>query len=156
MNSVAAGIVLLTTLVPRAGGAIPAPGQTGPSDSASVAAVVAAFHAALRAGDSIAALALLAPDVVILESGGSETLEEYRAAHLPADIEFARATTGDGASTTVVVRDGVAWAWAVSRTRGEFRGRPIDADAAELMVLVRDGDGWRIAAIHWSSRRRPT
>jgi ketosteroid isomerase-like protein len=45
---------------------------------AEVEAVVAAYHEALAAGDSVAALALLADDVVILESGGIETKEQYR------------------------------------------------------------------------------
>jgi len=124
------------------------------TDSAAVAAVVAAFHAALRAGDSAAALALLAPGGTILEAGGVETVAEYRAGHLPGDIEFAGATASEPGAVTVRVLGDVAWATSVSRVHGEFRGRAIDSDSAELMVLVRDAAGWRIAAIHWSSRRR--
>ena len=124
------------------------------TDSAAVTAIVAAFHSALRAGDSASALALLAPGATILEAGGVETVAEYRAGHLPGDIEFARATTSEPGAVTVRVQGDVAWATAVSRVRGEFRGRSIDSDTAELMVLVRAGAGWRIAAIHWSSRRR--
>jgi len=147
MIVVSAGLAVLAACTP-----LP-PSATQASDSASVAAVVTGFHAALRSGDSLAAIAMLAPDVVILESGGSERLAEYRAGHLPADIAFSRATTSDSAPIAVTVRGDVAWAWSVTRTRGEFRDRQIDADGAELMVLERDADGWRIAAIHWSSRR---
>lgn len=61
-----------------------------PSDSADVVGVVAGFHAALVSGDSLAALGFLDRDAIILESGATETREEYRSHHLPADIEFAR------------------------------------------------------------------
>ena len=62
-----------------------------PGDSTAILATVTAFHAALAAGDSAAALALLAPDAVVLESGEVETRAEYAAHHLAADIEFSRA-----------------------------------------------------------------
>lgn len=144
--------VLALSVLPRAASeSLARPAST---DSAAVAAAVAAFHAALRAGDSIAALALLAPEATILEAGGAETVAEYRAGHLPSDIEFARATTGEPGALAVRVRGDVAWVTSTSRVRGQFRGRAIDSDSAELMVLVREGGNWRIAAIHWSSRRR--
>jgi hypothetical protein len=56
-----------------------------------VARTVEQYHRALAAGDSTAALTLLAPDAVILESGGVETRDEYRGHHLPGDVAFARA-----------------------------------------------------------------
>jgi len=126
------------------------------SDSADAAATVERFHAALAAGDSAGALALLTPDVVILESGGVETREDYRAHHLPADIAFARAVKGERAPLRVTVRGDAAWATGTSTTVGEYRGRPVNSSGAELVVLTRTPQGWRIAAIHWSSRaRRP-
>jgi ketosteroid isomerase-like protein len=153
MSMIAA--VLSILLLPSAARRSSEPGG-GPlsTDSAAVATAVAAFHAALRAGDSAAVLAWLAPDATILEAGGSETVAEYRAGHLPGDIAFAQATTHEPGTVTVRVRGEVAWATTVSRVHGEFRGRAIDSDSAELMVLVREATGWRIAAIHWSSRRR--
>lgn len=134
----------------------PAPSRTAAAqaDSAAAAAAVNRFHAALAAGDSAAALALLAPDAEVLESGDSETRAEYRAHHLPADIEFARAIRSERGPVRVRVRGDVAWATTTSTTRGTFRGRAIDSAGAELMVLVRTRAGWRIAAIHWSSHRR--
>ena len=123
-------------------------------DSAAVAAAVHAFHAALARGDSAAALALLAPGATILECGGVESVAEYRAHHLPADIEFARALPAARAPVRVTVRGDVAWATSTSETKGEFRGRPVNSAGAELMVLTRTTDGWRIGAIHWASRRR--
>ena len=68
--------------------------QIDVGDSSDVAATVDRFHAALSAGDSTGALALLADDAVILESGGVETRDEYRSHHLPADIAFAQAVPG--------------------------------------------------------------
>lgn len=128
----------------------------GGADSAAVAAAVHRYHAALAAGDSAAALALLAPDAVILESGGVESRAEYRSHHLPADIEFARAVRSEQGPIRVRVQGDVAWASSTSTTQGEFRGRAINSAGAELMVLTRTPQGWRIAAIHWSSRtRRP-
>lgn len=124
------------------------------TDSSDVAAVVHRYHAALAAGDSGAALALLAPDAVVLESGSVESRDEYRSHHLPADIEFARAVPGERGPVMVRVRGDVAWASATSTTRGEFRGRQVNSSGAELMVLSREPDGWKIRAIHWSSRTR--
>jgi uncharacterized protein (TIGR02246 family) len=129
--------------------------QPAAGDSAAVAQVVRRFHEALVAGDSAAALALLAPDVVVLESGGVETRDDYRAHHLPADIEFARAVPSTPAPVRVTVQGDVAWATSTSTTQGEFRGRAINSAGAELMVLARTaGGGWTIRAIHWSSRTR--
>ncbi|MEW5916548.1 MAG: DUF4198 domain-containing protein [Gemmatimonadota bacterium] len=124
------------------------------SDSTDVAAVVTAYHAALAAGDSTAALALLARDAIILESGGIETLDQYRSHHLPGDIGFARAIKGERGPIRVVVEESVAWATSTSTTQGEYRGRQINSSSAELMVLARTPSGWKIRAIHWSSRAR--
>ncbi|HEX6308440.1 MAG TPA: DUF4440 domain-containing protein [Longimicrobiales bacterium] len=129
------------------------PGGSGArADSTAVATTVLAYHEALAMGDSIAALALLAPDAVILESGGVESRAEYRAHHLHSDIAFARAVSSERSTLRVVVNGDVAWVSSTSTTTGSFRDRPINAAGAELMVLVRTPDGWRIAAIHWSSR----
>jgi ketosteroid isomerase-like protein len=126
------------------------------SDSARVAATVEQFHAALSAGDSAAALALLADDVMILESGGVETRNEYRSHHLPGDIAFARAVKSERTLLQLRVQGDVAWVSSSSATRGTYRERPIDSLGAELMVLRRSGDRWLISSIHWSSRRRPS
>ena len=125
-----------------------------PGDSADVAAAVARFHAALATGDSTGALALLTPDAQILESGGAETLAEYRSHHLSSDIGYARAVTTQRGATAVRVQGDAAWAASTSTSTGTFRMRPVAAAGAELMVLVRTPQGWRIAAIHWSSRDR--
>ena len=134
----------------------PVPGAGGSGDSAAVVDVVTRYHAALASADSAAALRLLAPDAVVLESGGMETVREYRSHHLPADISFAAAVPSTRTLARVTVRGDVAWVASTSTTQGELRGRAINSAGAELMVLVRSPDGWRITAIHWSSRNRRT
>lgn len=133
--------------------AAPLKAQTA-TDSAAVIAVVAAFHAALSRGDSAAALALLADDVVVLESGGMETRDQYRNHHLPADIRFAQAVPSTRTVARVTVAGAVAWVAGTSEATGAVQDRPINSSGAELMVLSRDASGWRIRAIHWSSRER--
>jgi ketosteroid isomerase-like protein len=141
-------IVLGPLLLPAQGSA-----QQG-TDSTEVVATVAAFHQALVRGDSVAALALLAPDALILEAGGIETREEYRSHHLAADIGFVRAVPAVSGPIRVVIVNHVAWATSTSTSQGTFEGRPIQSQGAELMVLTRTTMGWRIRAIHWSSRAR--
>jgi len=128
--------------------------QSASRDSTAVAETVHAYHDALTRGDSVRALQLLAPDAVILESGGRETLAEYRAHHLPADIQFAQAVPGERGPVQVTVIGDVAWATSTSIAQGTFRDRAINAAGAELMVLTRTANGWAIRAIHWSSRAR--
>jgi len=123
-------------------------------DSVAVTEIVSRYHAALARSDSAAALQLLAPDAVILESGGVETRDEYRSHHLPADIAFAAAVPMKRSITRVTARGDVAWVASTSTSQGEFRGRAVNSAGAELMVLTRTSDGWRISAIHWSSRTR--
>lgn len=121
---------------------------------AEVEAVVAAYHEALAAGDSVSALALLADDVVILESGGIETKEQYRSGHLSGDMRFAQAVPRERGAISVEIVGDVAWAWSTSMTVGRMGDREINAQGAELMVLAYEDAAWRIKAIHWSSRAR--
>lgn len=146
-------ILVSIALLPRVAAAQPR-SPRAVIDSAAVANTIHRFHTALAAGDSAGAMALLAPEVEVLESGERETRAEYRAHHLAADIEFARAVRSERGPVRVRVRGDVGWATTTSTTRGQFRGRAVDSAGAELMVLVRTPAGWRIAAIHWSSHRR--
>lgn len=127
------------------------------SDSSDVVAVVGGFHEALVVGDSARALAALAPDVLILETGGIEGRDEYRARHLSADIQFARAVPSTRKLTRLTVKGDAAWVVSSSVTQGQSNGRAINSAGAELVVLHRTPSGWQISAIHWSSRaRRPS
>ena len=128
--------------------------QSRAVDSTAVTNVVHQFHEALARGDSAAALAVLADDVTVLESGTVETRAEYQTLHLPADIRFAQAVASKQEAFRVVVAGDIAWTTSTSETIGTFEGRPINSVGAELTVLSRTATGWHIRAIHWSSRRR--
>jgi len=123
------------------------------AEAAGAATTVDAFHAALKAGDTAAALTLLAPEVMIFEEGGAErSRDEYASHHLGSDAAFAAAS-----EVTVARRSGwadgdVAWITSEGRTTGQFNGRAVDRLTTETMVLKRHSDGWRIHHIHWSSR----
>jgi cell pole-organizing protein PopZ len=134
---------------PHAGHAMPAA-----PDTAEVLAVVRAFHAALAAGDSLGALALLSDSVTIQEGGAVEDKAHYRSGHLRGDIAFASAVPSERSGFKVRLVGEVAWVTSTSSTKGEYRGRVIDSAGEELMVLVREGTRWRITSIHWSSRSR--
>ena len=127
---------------------VPLAAQPDPAD------VVVAFHAALAAGDSAGAVALLDPAVVIFESGGAEqSVAEYAGHHLPADMAFSAATARTIEDQQVHVAGDMALVLTRSRTTGTFRDRPVDARGMETMVLRRTPAGWRIVHVHWSSRR---
>ena len=126
------------------------------NDSAAVVAAVTRFHAALAAGDSGNALALLTDDVTILESGEAETKSDYRTHHVRADMEGARSLPGQRTTIAVRLQGDVAWVTTSTSTRGTYHGRPVNAVGAELMVLSREAGGWRIRAIHWLSHARRT
>ena len=151
LTTVLTGILLITATAPS----VPSAPATDP-DSTAILAVVNGFHGALAAGDSAAVLAFLAPDAVILESGGLESCAEYAAHHLGADIAFSREVPSTRVTTEVFQDEGTAWVASVTTAKGTYRGREISSQGAELVVLSRTGSGWQIRAIHWSSRRVTT
>jgi len=124
--------------------------QTSKDD---VVAVIDAFHAALVAGDSSAALNYLAEDVTILEGGGIENKEHYRSGHLAGDIRFAQAVPRKRSEMEVNIVGNIAWTYSTSIIQGKMGDREINSRGAELMVLALENGTWKIKAIHWSSRR---
>lgn len=123
------------------------------AEAGDAAAVVDAFHAALKQGDTAAALALLAPEVMIFEEGGAErSRAEYESHHLGADAAFAAASESTVARRSGWAAGDVAWITSEGRTTGQFNGRAVDRLTVETMVLKRHAEGWRIHHIHWSSR----
>ena len=113
---------------------------------------VSAFHSALKRGNTDAALALMAENALIFESGGVErTRSEYAAHHLKADAAFSASV-----DRTLVDRssgkDGdTAWVMSVETIKGSYRNRAINSRSAETMLLRRLDKQWRIVHIHWSS-----
>lgn len=128
--------------------------QVTVSDSASVAALVGQFHAALKSGDSSFVMRLIAEDAVMLEGGTVETRALYVANHLPADIEFEQAVPVVRSPIRATVLGDAAWATCTYEMVGTFKGKPVNAVGTELMVLSKVPDGWRIRAISWTSRSK--
>jgi ketosteroid isomerase-like protein len=116
------------------------------------AAVVDAFHAALRRGDTNAAAALLADDALIFESGGAErTKAEYAGHHLPADAAFSQVVGLTVSRRAGNANGAMAWIATEGRLSGSYKGKAIDLPTTETMLLRRSGNGWKIVHIHWSS-----
>lgn len=116
--------------------------------------VVRSFHVAISSGDSASALALIAPDVVIYESGGVEaSREEYRSHHLGADMRFASAVTRRVTAQQEGIEGDVAWVLSETMTTGTLRGRRIESRGTETVILRRTPQGWKIVHIHWSAAR---
>jgi ketosteroid isomerase-like protein len=116
------------------------------------AAVVEAFHAALRRGDTKAALSHLAENALIYEAGGVERdRKEYASHHLGADSAFAQAVPGTVTRRAGEAVGGFAWIATEGRTTGTYKDKSIDRITTETMVLRRAGGGWKIVHIHWSS-----
>lgn len=169
VTSISGNVVLLAAmgagpvLAPHVGRHVSPPAPTsvsttsGPSDSSEVVDALARFHAALAAGDSAAAIRLLASDALIIEGGDVQTRADYQAHHLPADIAYARAVPSTRTVTKVVMRGEMASVTTTSATQGTYRERPVNSVGAELAVLVRAPTvGWQIQSIHWSSHaKRP-
>ncbi len=123
-----------------------------PANMRAAGAVVEAFHAALRRGDTRAAAGLLAKEALVYESGGVERGKaEYASHHLPADAEFTAATTRTVSRRTGHASAGMAWIATESKVTGTFKERPINSASIETMILRREQGAWRIAHIHWSS-----
>ena len=125
-----------------------------PPDEAGVTAALEAFYAAMKTGDTAAAMRQIAPDAVFVESGKLETRAEYEANHLPADIGFEKQVSGKRGAWQVKFEDDAAWAIATTEYDGTFDGRPVSFVSAQLAVLTRADGTWRIRSIHWSSRQQ--
>lgn len=148
-------IVIPTSAHPGAQKTAPAAVEAPPSDpiaTSTAVDTVQAFHAALAHGNTDAALALMAENALIFESGGVErSRAEYAGHHLKADAEFSAAV-----SRTLVDRssdeDGnTAWVMSVETVKGSYRNRAINSRSVETMLLRRLNRQWRIVHIHWSS-----
>jgi ketosteroid isomerase-like protein len=129
---------------------LPACAPTPPREG-DIVAVVDAFYGAVTAGDAAAAMRLIAPDAVFVESGKIETRAEYEANHLPADIEFERQVKGTRGPARVTFH-GADTAWVISRAEYD-EGNPEKYINTQLMVLTRDAGDWRIRTISWSSNQ---
>jgi ketosteroid isomerase-like protein len=113
---------------------------------------VHALHDALVNGDEAAARQALAPEVLIYESGGAETLDQYAAGHMKGDMAFLKAIQIQKLDEKQTLSRDLAMVTTRSRMTGEYKGKKLDLFSTETMVLKREPDGWRIVHIHWSSQ----
>lgn len=114
--------------------------------TATVRRTVHDFHRSLATGDSTAVLGLLHPNALILENGHAETVSEYRAEHLAADMRSAAAHPREVVNEEVILLGPDA----LYLSERQVVGRP--TTSAETMFLTRQQDRWLIRHIHWSSR----
>ncbi len=134
--------------------AMPAASATTVSDQAKPAvAVVEQFSAALHTGDLKRAGALLADDVLILESGGAErSRAEYLGGHAIHDAAFLKTAHVQVKQRTAQVDGNTAWVGTESELHANKDGKAMTLLSTETMVLKKIGANWRIVHIHWSSR----
>ena len=124
------------------------------NEEAAVRTALESFYAAMKAGDTAAAMALIAPDALFLEGGRLETREQYQKNHLPADIGFEKQVSGKRGPLTITVNGDTAWVIATTDYDGTFEGAPVSFTSAQLAVLTRASGAWLIRSVHWSSLRR--
>lgn len=133
---------------------IPTSVKAGSQPSAELAGAERAledFHQALRGGDKTAALAMLADDALIYESGHAETKPEYAAHHLDADIAFAKAVPGKTVRRRGESASSLVWFTTEGRTTGTYKGKAVDRRTTETALLRSDAGKWVIVHLHWSS-----
>ena len=118
-----------------------------------VVAVVEQFSSALKAGDLKRAGAMLADDVLILESGGAErSRDEYLGGHATHDAAFLKDAHIQITRRTARMEAAIAWVGTESELHATKAGKPLTLLSTETMVLKNTSAGWRIVHIHWSSR----
>lgn len=116
-------------------------------------ATAGAFSAALAGGDETTAKSLLAPDVLIYESGGQEnSRDEYAAHHMKGDMAFLAAAQVQVIDRKHGANGDLAWVATRSRITGMHKDKPMDVFSTESLVLKRTPGGWRIVHVQWSSR----
>ena len=116
-------------------------------------ATASAFSGALASGDEAVVKDLLAPDVLIYESGGQESSrDEYTGHHMKEDIAFLAGTRQEVLGRQKGVSGDLAWVATRTRITGKYKNKPIDLFSTESMVLKREPAGWRIVHIQWSSQ----
>lgn len=116
--------------------------------------VVAAnvFRSALQDGNAALALSLLAPEVLIYESGDEQTSrQDYAAAHLKADIRYLDGFYVEILSQKSYEHEGLAWVTTRSRYLSKSADPPTRQLGTETLLLRRQVSGWQIVHVHWSS-----
>lgn len=122
-------------------------------ETADVNAVVEAFYAAIASADADAAMSLIAPDAIFVESANIENREQYETNHLPRDIEYEAEIKGERGPLKVTREGNTAWVVSTTKYDESDLGNPDLYIITQLMVLTRGAEGWRIRSICWSSNQ---
>ena len=123
-----------------------------PTDEADVKAAIESFYAAMKKADSKAAMAMIAPDAMFVESGRRETRQQYEENHLPSDIDFEKQITGKRSPWRITINGDTAWGIASTEYEGPVDGGDVSFVSTQLAVVTRgEDDKWLIRSIHWSS-----
>lgn len=124
--------------------------------AAAAVAVVDQFAAAIKAGDRERAGALLAEDVLILESGRAQrSRAEYLGDHAVNDAAFLKDARIQITRRTAREQGDLAWVATESELQASKDGTSLTRLSSETMVLKNTSAGWRIVHIQWSSRPKP-
>lgn len=139
--------------------AAPAFAQTSTSDipDAAIGAVsrVDAFNQAVAAADFDRMKHLLAPAVLILESGGVDRgRDEYLDHHAKSDASFLAGTHVSVLSRTARIHDNLAWVATESEIHASKGNKPLTLLSTETVILDKRSGDWQIIHIHWSSRTK--
>ena len=112
----------------------------------------ASLHDAIVKGDVETFQSLVAPDVLIFESGGVEaSLAEYEGHHMSADMAFMKSMEQEVLSRQVFDAGDSAIVVTRSRVHGVYEGKDVDLSSTETLVMKQAGGQWQIVHIHWSS-----
>lgn len=107
---------------------------------------------AIAAGDINTLKMILAPNVLIFESGGVESsLAEYEGHHMPADMAFMKAMTREVISQQVFDSGDSATVATRSHVHGLYKDQEIDMKSTETLVMQKADGLWKVVHIHWSS-----
>ena len=132
-----------------------APSSTTDVPDAAISAVnkVDTFSQALAAADFEQVKDLLAPDTIILESGGVEhSRDEYLNHHAKSDASFLSGAHVKVVSRTARVEGNLAWVATESEIHVSRDNKPLTLLSTETMILGKRSGDWQIVHIHWSSR----
>ena len=110
------------------------------------------LNQAITAGDVEQIKILLAPDVLIFESGNVESsLAEYESHHMQSDITFMKAMNVEVESRQVFDSGDTAIVVTRSRIHGMYKEQELDLSSTETLLMMNMGGQWKIIHIHWSS-----
>ena len=127
--------------------------QAQSNKATDVSSVVETFYGAITAGNADAAMALIAPDAIFVESGNIENRDQYQKNHLPRDIEYESEVKGELGPLKITQEGNTAWVISTTKYDEKDQGNPDLYIITQLMVLTRSADGWRIRSICWSSNQ---